>query len=174
MFLRSAGVIIRFLAIGGIAVGLAACTHTPNNGGGVFGHAGGPVTIQSTEITQKSVRMIDLRNGEVFFSLDIPVGKQLTFDFDRGDGDDPVYTPDIMRYEVKDIGDKYGKLTNSMTAPNAESRRVDVFVKQSPQYSNQPAASSAMRTDQVGDRPDWWTPRGGALPENRNNNPYDN
>lgn len=179
MFLRNAGPFNRILALAPVA-GLAACligglsacnTHKPNNGGGVFGHAGGPVTIQSTEITQKSVRMVDMRSGEVFFTLDIPIGKQITFDFDRGDGDDAVYTPDIMRYEVKDIGDSNGKLKNSMTAPNAESRRIDVFVTQSPQYANQPPISSELRTDKVEDRPDWWTPRGGALPEN-SNNPY--
>lgn len=157
-----------------LLAGLGGCnTHQPNNGGGLFAHTGGPTTIQSTETEQSSVRMIDTRSGEVFFSVDIPVGKQLTFDFDRGDGDDPVYTPDILRYEIKPIGDKYGKLKNAMTAPNAASRRVDVTVKQTPMFANQPAESSALRTDTPADRPDWWSPRGGAMPDNQNRG-YDN
>lgn len=148
--------------------------HATNNGGGLASYSGGPQSIASTEKIQKSVRMIDLRSGEVFFAIDIPPGKKLTYDFDSGDGDHAVYTPDIMRYEVKDADDQFGKLGNAMTVPNAASRRVDVFVTQSVQYANQSPASTALRTDTPADRPDWWTPRGGALPDYRENQIYDN
>ena len=164
----------QFAALGLLAIASFAGCHATNNGGGVFSYSGGPTTIQSTESIQKTVRMVDMRSGEVFFSLDIPIGKQLTFDFDRGDGDDPVYTPDLMRYEVKDIGDNFGKLTNAMTVPNAISRRVDVFVNQHMQYQNQPPEQAAMRTDQPGDRPDWWSPRGGAVADDNRRGMYDN
>lgn len=159
-----------------LALALGGCQGT-NNGGGMFAYTGGPTTIESTETIQKTVRMVDLRSGEVFFSMDIPAGKQLTFDFDRGDGDDPVYTPDIMRYEIKDANGTwggFGKLHSAMTCPNAASRRVDVFVKQGIQYTPAPPEQAALRTDQMKDRPDWWTPRGGALPDDRRHEVYDN
>jgi hypothetical protein len=149
---------------------LTAC-HTP--GGGLFAHAGGPETVISTDTMQKSVRMVDLRSGEVFFAMDIPPGKQLTFDFDRDAGDDPVYTPDFLYWEVKDIGDKFGRLDNTLTVPNAASRRVDIYVRQAVQYAAEPQQQGMLRTDQMDDRPDWWTPRGGAMPDDRRHNLYD-
>ena len=156
------------------AVGVGGCNMHRTNNGGMWSYSSGPQTIASTEYMQKSVRMVDRRSGEIFFSLDIPPGKQLTYDFDRGEGDDAVYTPDIMRYEVKDIGDKNGRLSNAMTVPNEASRAVEVHVKQGTQYSNESPESSALRTDTPGDRPDWWTARGGALPENKAHGVYDN
>jgi len=156
------------------AITLTGCQAT--NNGGMFSYTGGPTTIQSTETMQKSVRMIDVRSGEVFFSLDIPAGKQLTFDFERGDGDDPVYTPDLMRYEVKDANSTwggFGRLHSAMTVPNAASRRVDVLVRQGVQYAPGSPEQSALRTDQLQDRPDWWTPRGGALPDDDGHSVYD-
>lgn len=146
--------------------------HRPNNGG-MWSYTGGSQTIASTELVQKSVRMIDTRSGEVFFSLDIPPGKQLTFDFDRDEGDDAVYTPDIMRYEVKDVSDTFGKLTNAMTVPNEASRRVEVFATQSATYRLQDPEQTSLRTDRPEDRPDWWTPRGGALPDAHRGSGYD-
>jgi hypothetical protein len=164
-----------FAVIGLSAAALVAgCNqHRPNNGG-MWSHTGGPQTIASTENSQKSVRMTDLRSGEVFFAMDIPPGKQLTFDFDRDEGDDAVYTPDIMRYEVKDLTDTYGKLTNAMTVPNEASRKVDVFVTQGVAYQPAQPEQTSLRTDRPEDRPDWWTPRGGALPDSHRGSGYDN
>ena len=153
---------------------LSGCNYHSTSNGGMWAYTGGPQTIASTETIQKTVRMVDRRSGEVFFSIDIPPGKQLTFDFDRGDGDDAVYTPDLMRYEVKDIGDRNGSLSSGMTVPGEASRMVEVYVRQGVQYTNQPPEAAALRTDQAADRPDWWTPRGGALPENSSHKIYDN
>jgi hypothetical protein len=163
-----------FALLGIAALAWMNACHSPDGGTAILSFTGGPQTIQSTETIQKTVRMVDMRSGEVFFSLDIPAGKQLTYDFDRDDGDDPVYTPDLMRYEVKDIGDKTGKLSNAMTVPNANSRRIDVFVRQGILYQNQSAEQAAMRTDQPSDRPDWWSPRGGAMPDDNSRAMYDN
>lgn len=172
---RSAFALTGCLALAAIGcVALFTGCHATNNGGGALSYTGGPQTIASTEYMQKSVRMVDMRSGEVFFSIDIPPGKQLTYDFDRDEGDDAVYTPDIMRYEVKNIGDKSGKLGSAMTVPNAASRRVEVFVKQGTQYSNESPESAALRTDTPADRPDWWSARGGALPEQKSHAVYDN
>lgn len=160
-----------FTAVGlSAVVSLTAC-HTP--GGGLFASADGPSTIISTETMQKSISMVDLRSGEVFFAMDIPPGKQLVWQFHKGEGDDPVYTPDLMHFEVQEAGDKFGKLRNTMTVPGASSRRSDVTVKQVVQYQAPSNEQAALRSDQAADRPDWWTPRGGAMPEDRRLNLYD-
>jgi hypothetical protein len=155
------------------ALSMTAC-QKQSPGGGVFASEYGPTTLVSTDTMPKSVSMVDTRSGEVFFAMDIPANKQLTWQFHKGEGDDAVYTPDLMRFEVKEIGDKYGKLRNAMTVPGATSRRVDVFFKQVVQYAQPSPEQAALRTDQAAERPDWWTPRGGAMPDDRRHSMYDN
>jgi hypothetical protein len=145
-----------------LATALPFGCHRPQ--GAMMSYTGGSYTYFSTEMAPKSVRLVDLRSEEVVFSMDIPVGKQLTIDFLEEKGDDPVYTPDLMRYEVWDIGTETGKLTNAMTVPGAHSRRIEISLRQGPEYVAAPAAD-ALRTDELEDRPDWWTPEGGKMPE---------
>jgi hypothetical protein len=156
------------LAVAAIAA-LAGC-HSPR--GGLLSHPGGSSTYYSSETTQKTVVIIDLRSGEEFFTIDIPPGKQLTFDFVENAGDDPVHTPDLLRYEIWDYPRITGRLTNMLSVPNAASRRIDVFVRQAIEYAEAPP-EERLRVDQIQDRPDWWTPRGGPIPERRVRDIYD-
>src|SRR5437762_3542680 len=87
------------ILVSGIALAATGC-HSPS--GGVFPHTGGSITYYSTESSPKTVKLIDLRTNEELFAVDIPAGKQLTLNFDKGAGDDPVNSPDLMRYEVFD------------------------------------------------------------------------
>jgi hypothetical protein len=148
---------------------LAAC-HSPR--GGAFPRSGGSNTYWSSETTQKTVTLIDLRDGHEFFTIDIPPGKQLTFDFVDGGGDDPVLAPDLMRWQIFDAGTRIGRLRNAMSVPNAASRRVDVFVRQAVEYAEAPP-EEFLRVDDREDRPEWWTPRGGPLPQERFRDIYD-
>ena len=127
-------------------------------------YTGGSHTYYSTETLPKTVRLVDVRTDEVVFSVDVPPGKQLTLDFVEGAGDDPVYSPDLLRYQIFDIGTTIGKLHNSLTIPAASSRRLDMFVRQGPEYVIA-APDRELRTDEIQDRPDWWTPSGGELPD---------
>jgi hypothetical protein len=136
--------------------------HRPQ--GAILSYTGGSYTYYSTETAPKTLRLVDLRSNQTVFSMDIPVGKQLTIDFVEGKGDDPVYTPDLMRYEVWDIGTTTGRLTNAMTVPNASSRHIEMSIRQGPEYMTA-APAEALRVDQMQDRPDWWTPEGGKMPE---------
>jgi hypothetical protein len=136
--------------------------HRPQ--GAMMAYTGGSHTYFSTEKQPKTVRVIDLRTEEVLFSMDIPAGKQLTMDFVPGEGDDPVYTPDLMRYQVWDIGTETGTLQNSLTVPAAGSRRIDVFMRQGTEFA-EASPERVLRADEVGDRPDWWTSEGGEMPE---------
>jgi hypothetical protein len=159
----------------GMIVGLAFIAAVPacySPGGGMFSSTAGPSTFYSTESMQKSVTLVDLRTDQVVLHIDIPPGKQLTLDFDAGDGDDPVNTPDLLRYEVMELGTKSGKLNNSLTVPNAASRRLDVSVRQRIEAAGDSGAR-ALRTDQMADRPDWWTPQGGPMPDDRRLDLYD-
>lgn len=151
------------------AAGLGGC-YTPS--GGLFPSGGGPLTYYSTETSPKTVKIIDMRSMEEVFVIDIPAGKQLVLDFDKGGGDDPVNTPDLLRYEVNDIGTTAGTLHNAMTVPNGASRRIDVYLRQAPEYAGGPP-QRALRSDEVANRPDWWTPKGGPMPENKARNLYD-
>jgi hypothetical protein len=127
-----------------MAAVMSAC-HSP--GGGWYPYSGGTNTYYSYENQPKSVVLVDTRSGEEFFTMDIPAGKQLTFDFVTGGGDDPVNRPDLMRWEVWDMFTYTGQLTNSLSVPNAASRRVDVHFREGPEYK-QPEPGNELRTDQ--------------------------
>ena len=163
-----------FVSVAALAVaftlGAGGC-HSP--GGGWLPMSGGSQTYSSTEMMQKTVTMIDQRTNEVFFSIEIPPGKQLSIDFDKGEGDDPVNTPDLMYYEIMDAGTSCGKLHNSMTVPNATCRLIKVDLRRGVEYApGKP--DRELRTDETADRPAWWTPEGGPMPEDKKTAMYDN
>ncbi|HWB19674.1 MAG TPA: hypothetical protein VG711_05185 [Phycisphaerales bacterium] len=155
----------------GLSSALITGCYSPE--GGWLPHSGGPVTYYSTEEYPKTITLVDTRTNEVLFTMDVPVGKQLSIDFDAGQGDDPVNTPDLMRYSVWDIGTMYGRLGNSLSVPNASCRRVDMSIRPGVEYA-QKSKEAQLRTDQESDRPDWWTSKGGPLPEQKTTNMYDN
>ncbi len=117
-------------------------------------------TWESTEEFPKTITVIDTRSGEKIFVMEIPVGKQLVVDFETASGNDPVETPDLMRWEIFPIGTGWGELSNSMTVPNRWSRRLDVVIRASSEYA-QPAEDQPLRVDHPEDQPDWWTSEGG-------------
>jgi hypothetical protein len=135
--------------------------YTP--GGGLMASSSGlfsALTYYSTAEEPKTLAVIDLRNGDVIFEIKIPIGKQLVIQFFEGSGDDPVYTPDLMKYSVADIGTTSGSLNNSVTVPDAYSRRIDLFLRHGEKYEA-PEPNRQLRTDELLDRPPGWTPKGG-------------
>jgi len=146
---------------------LSGCMH--RQGGTMFSGPKSAITYYSTESLQKSVTVVDTRTEQPVFSMDIPVGKQLTIQFMADKGDDPVNTPDMMYYQVWDLGTTVGQLRNSMTVPNAASRRIDVRVNQGAAYAEAPP-DMPLRVDQQ--QPDWWSPRGGPVPEDKGRSMY--
>ena len=157
MFKRS----LALATVLGAFVSISGC-YTP--GGGIIPNSYGSQTYFSKETRPATVELVDTRNQEVVFRMEIPPGKQLVVDFVAGGGDDPVYTPDLMRYQVMDIGTQTGRLRSSMTVPSQWSRRVDIYYREGAEYKPQPQ-DNALRTDQLEDRPSWWTPEGGEMPE---------
>lgn len=112
------------------AMVLAGC-YLP--GGGLFNYTGAPATYYSTEHLPKTVTLVDTCTDEAIFSIEIPPGKQLTVDFVEGGGEDRVHTPDLMRYEIFDVGTTFGRLSSSLSVPNAECRRLDVDFREGPE-----------------------------------------
>ncbi|MBT8485732.1 MAG: hypothetical protein HKO59_12150 [Phycisphaerales bacterium] len=150
------------LAFGlGLGLALGGC-YRPH--GAAMPYTGQPYTYYSTDMKPKNFRLLDVRTDDVVFSMDIPVGTQLTVQFLNGEGDDLVYTPDLMLYQVFDLGTTTGKLRSSMSVPDAGSRRIEVSLRPGPEYLT-PLPDRELRTDELEDRPAWWTPEGGDLPD---------
>ena len=134
-----------------------------NPRGAFYTYVGQAVTYWSTGSKPTTITIIDTRTMEPFFTVEIPVGKQLVLDFNKGDGDDNVLTPDLMRYEVFEIGTTSGTLRNALTVPDQFSRRIDVTYRPAPEYAQAPTDQQD-RVDK--DKADWWSPVGGPKPGN--------
>ncbi|MGI9013645.1 MAG: hypothetical protein ACR2GY_05275 [Phycisphaerales bacterium] len=133
---------------------LTAC-HGP--GGGLFPYTGASQTLNSTELSPKTMQLVDLRTNEVLFESVIPPGKQLTYDFVKDSGDDPVLTPDLMRWDIFPLGTRTGRLRNTVSVPNAASRKVRWTIRDGVEYQEDPPAYR-MRVDRAeGGQQSWWS-----------------
>ena len=94
-----------------VTILLAGCY---NPRGAFYAHVGQAATYWSTESLPATITIIDTRTGEPFFTVDIPVGKQLVLDFQDGEGDDNVLTPDLMRHDVMPLGQPTGPLRTAI------------------------------------------------------------
>jgi len=157
MNIRAIGITTGLAAI----LALAGC-HSPK--GGWMPYTGGSTTYYSTETQPKTVTLLDVRSGEILWQMEIPPGKQLTLSFDKGGGDDPAHTPDLMRWQLYEIGTSFGRLRNSITVPPANCLSLEVDVRPGPEYVAE-GPEKRLRTDQLIDRPEYWTPVGGPLPD---------
>jgi hypothetical protein len=138
--------------------------------GGWLPSSNSTFTYVSTSSSPKTIRIIDTRNEEAFFSLRLPVGKQLTFKFTDAKGDDPIYTPDRMLWEIWDAPHKNGKLSNQLTVPPASARSIRVEIRPAPEWPEDDERYR-LRVDLEEDRPDHWTPKGGPIPNTGSNWP---
>jgi len=133
-----------FAAIGALAI--AGC-HSPK--GGWMPFTGGSHTYASYETRPATITILDLRTMDEIFTMNVPPGKQLTLDFKDGEGDDPVYNPDLMRYEVFDLGTETGKLRNTLNVPPANARRIDVTYRQDFEYRTTAGRGAEIGSDQI-------------------------
>ena len=162
--------VLSIMVVALLGSSLTGC-HSP--AGAMMPYTGATQTLYSTENSPKTIRLVDTRSNEVRLEIEIPVGKQFTYDFVTDAGDDPVESPDLMRYELFPIGTKFGKLRNAQSVPNSTSRRIDWYIREGTEYSEEPP-EYRMRVDKVASLPDWWTPKGGPLPEDPKTTMYDN
>ena len=155
--------------LAGTLAAAAGCYTT--SGAGLFKHTGDGFTYISTETLPVTISLVnvcdrgaDHPDGTPFFIMEIPPGKQLTFNFLQGGGDDPVYTPDRMIYAVWDNGISTGTLDNQLTCPPASCRRIDVEIRRGPVWP-EPDPAVRLRTDQAADRPPPQNGQGTPIPD---------
>jgi hypothetical protein len=162
MFARS------LLLAAAAALVLAGC-YSPS--GGLVKRRNAATTYYSSPTYPATVTIVDTRTEEPFFTIEIPAGQQLVIDFKEGKGDDDVLTPDLMTYQLFKLGTSTGRLRNSVTVPASFNRRIDVDYREAemePQSPDRPP-----RSDELADRPDWWTPEGGERPKDSKTTLYD-
>ena len=81
----------------------------------------------------KTITLIDVRTNEPVWTVDVPVGKQLTMRFYEDKNPDNAITPDNMRWQIQDEGTKFGHMANTTLVPPAEVRRIDVELRAVPE-----------------------------------------
>lgn len=91
----------------------------------------GLFTYPSNPDYPQTIALRDLTSGEVIWSVDVPVGKQLVVRF--FDDWEPRNTsrPALMRWEIMDLGRAFGELDNVIPAPHELNRRLDVTYRKS-------------------------------------------
>ena len=97
-------------------------------------------TYISTSLAPKTISIIDTRTNEVVFAVDIPVGQQLSINFDEHSKDKGKYMSGTMRWALLQAGASYGRLTNRISVPPPNARRIDMTLRQNPEISSPPTA----------------------------------
>jgi hypothetical protein len=87
----------------------------------------------STPTRPVSITLIDTRNNEPFFHMDIPPGKQLTFKFIDVEESGERNEPSKMLWEVWDAPTEFGSMNNQMICPPRSCRRIDVNYRPAPE-----------------------------------------
>lgn len=121
--------------LGALAVSamfLGGC-RSPYYPGGFF-RSTNTFTYVSEAHSPKTITLLDTRTGEEIWSVDLPVGHQLTISFREGRGDDPVYLPDLMQYRIFAERSRFGRLDSQISVPDENTRRVVMTLRPSPEY----------------------------------------
>lgn len=112
--------------------------------GGCY-YPGGPMysadrfTYESTTWQPWTISLEDTRTGQIFWTIDVPVGQQLVIDFDAGksgmtdEGEYNQFTPDTMRWELMPAGRRFGELDNKMAVPPASARLIRATLRRTPE-----------------------------------------
>ncbi len=91
-------------------------------------------TYVSRSHTPQTVSLVDTRTNEVIWSRDVPVDKQLSIKFYEDHNSENPSRPDVMRYAIQDSGERWARLTDSITVPPSASRRLDVELRDGPEF----------------------------------------
>jgi hypothetical protein len=138
---------------------LSSCYSTS---GGVMSQTGGGFTYISTSAQPLTVSVLNTcersqmhPNGTPFFIMEIPPGKQLTFNFEETGGDDPALRPARMMYAVWDAETSTGSLGSVLSCSPAACRKIELAYRPAPEqrrpdesyrltiYAGQPATAEA-------------------------------
>lgn len=148
---------------------LAGCYSTETT---LFSTTTGSFSYASTAMRPVTITIIDIRTEEPVFKMDVPVGQQLSFHFDETGGDDPVLRPAKMSWSMWESGNSFGSLTNTLSVPARDARRIEYSLRNSPEYAPQPVLAP-MRADEASSKPEWATEAGGPAPEHNSKKLYE-
>ena len=121
-----------------LASALPACESVFSAGGDTFSND--HFTYESTTWVPKSVELIDTRNGQVLWALDIPVGQKVTMKFEPERGDRDETYPDRMTWVVQRLDSDSWRGAQDMLVPGPSSRLVTFDVRPAPEYPEQTAS----------------------------------
>jgi hypothetical protein len=80
-----------------------------------------------------TVTLKDVRTGQVLWSADVPVGKQLVVQFLENRGTKDQSTPDLMQWQIMAAGKSFGSLENALPVPPAYARRLEPELRKIPE-----------------------------------------
>lgn len=92
----------------------------------------------STPLMPMTVTVVDTTTGESLWAMDVPVDQKLRVRFydDRRPNDATGNRTAMMRWELTSTDKKSGKLRNEIAVPQAHSRRIDVSLRDIPEYAS--------------------------------------
>lgn len=92
----------------------------------------------STPLMPVTVTVVDTTTGESLWAMDVPVNQKLRVRFydDRRPDEAAGNRTAMMRWELTDPEKKSGKLRNEIAVPPAHSRRIDMTLRESPEYAS--------------------------------------
>jgi len=88
-------------------------------------------TYVSTASKPLTVAVIDTRTDETVWSIDVPLGKQLSMKFHEGKGSDDEFMPDLVTWGLFRPGKQFGNRAQSQPVPPSNARLLDVSVRES-------------------------------------------
>lgn len=124
------------LSASGLLAGVSGC-RLQNPGGRL--QSEDEHTFPSTAHEPVTVKLIDTRDQQELWSMDVPVGQWLTIRFYNDRVDNPT-KPDVMRWAVRDANSGDTRLLNQIPVPDRYSRRIVTELRAGPEYPPQSSA----------------------------------
>lgn len=128
------------IAMALVTVGLAGLAGCWKEGG--RGISSDAYTYISTAFYPKTVSVIDTRTGQTVWSYDVPVGRQLNFQFSASDEPQSAAYPDKIKWSEVDAGQLFGTLENEQPMPGRDARRIDLKIRPVPENPVEPEKGS--------------------------------
>ncbi len=110
----------RFAVAAALALFSGCAYHDPGGSGASYDEH----TYISTPDSPKSIAVVDWTTNTTLWSIDLPIGKQVTIRFYEDHDPKNTERPDLMRWEIFEAGNLYGLLHNSMPVPDAGHRKI--------------------------------------------------
>ncbi|USN99331.1 MAG: hypothetical protein H6810_01240 [Phycisphaeraceae bacterium] len=116
------------------AASLAGCNSLNTMKPGGRGASLDQFTYVSETYSPKTVSLVDTRSQEEIWSMDVPVGQKLIIRFYTNKTKDNIDFPDVMRWDMIPATQLGTLLDNSMPVPDRWSRRVEMEIREAPEY----------------------------------------